>query len=91
MHLRGIIQSAALEEAPGSGEAIDMVLRVQGVGPGQPRTIVVPYALLLQDEGLDPDSILGHGFEADVDEAGPKRWVVSRITFASRRVLREDL
>lgn len=84
MHLRGIVQSAALAETASGSEAIELVLKVQGVGPGQPRTLVVPYAMLLADESLDPDAIAGRGFEADVDQDEGKRWVVSRIAFASR-------
>lgn len=87
MHLRGIVQNATLEETPpGSGE-IEMIVRVQGVGAGQPRKLVIPYSLLLEDENLDPDLIAGRGFEADV-EAADQRWIVTRIAFASR-VLRQ--
>lgn len=88
MFIRGIIQTAALAEDPPGSDVIEMVLRVQGVGPGQPRAIVVPLELLVADPTLDPDSVAGHGFEAEVVEAGPKRWVVGSITFAGRRVLR---
>jgi hypothetical protein len=83
MHLRGIVQTAVLEETdPGSG-TIEMILRVQGVGPGQPRKLVIPYALLLEDESLDPDLISGRRFEAEVEPDEP-RWVVTQIAFASR-------
>jgi len=37
---------------PGS-ETIELVLRVQGVGPGQPRKVVIPYAMLLGDDEGD--------------------------------------
>lgn len=87
MHLRGIVQTAALEETPPGSGTIEMILRVQGVGPGQPRKLIIPYALLLQDESLDPDLISGRGFEADVDPV-EHRWIVTRIAFASR-VLRQ--
>ena len=90
MHMHGIVMSATLEEGPAGGEVIDMVLRVQGVGAGQPRRIVIPYALLLKDEGLDPDAIRGHAFQAEVEEAEGKRWIVSEITFAGSRVLRDE-
>lgn len=89
MHLRGIVQSATLEENPPGSETIEMVLRVQGVGAGQPRRLIVPYAMLLQDESLDPDAIRGRGFEADVEPDGPGRWAVARIAFAAR-VLRPE-
>ncbi|AGA26113.1 hypothetical protein [Singulisphaera acidiphila] len=87
MHLRGIVQTAALEETPPGSGTIEMILRVQGVGPGQPRKLIIPYSLLLQDESLDPDLISGRGFEADVEPA-EQRWIVARIAFASR-VLRQ--
>ncbi|HMB08018.1 MAG TPA: hypothetical protein VKP69_30355 [Isosphaeraceae bacterium] len=84
MHLRGIIQTATLEENPPGGEVIEMVLRVQGVGAGQPRRLIIPYTLLLQDESLEPEAIAGRGFEADVEQDDVARWVVVRIAFASR-------
>ncbi|WP_406696572.1 hypothetical protein V5E97_36870 [Singulisphaera sp. Ch08] len=87
MHLRGIVQTAALEENPPGSGTIEMILRVQGVGAGQPRKLIIPYSLLLQDETLDPDLISGRGFEADVDPV-EQRWVVSQIAFASR-ILRQ--
>jgi hypothetical protein len=90
MILRGIVQSATLEENPPGSETIEMVLQVQGVGPGQPRRIVVPFSLLLADPGLEPETVAGHGFEAEVENAGGSRWVVRQIGFAARRVLRDE-
>ena len=90
MHLRGIVQTAALEERAAGSDEVDLVLKVQGVGPGQPRKIVVPFELLLQDEGLEPEAVEGHGFEAEVEEESPKRWVVRVVSFANRRVLRAE-
>jgi hypothetical protein len=87
MRIRGIVRTATLEEDTAGSDRIEMVLRVQGVGPNQPRTIIVPYELLLADPDLDPDAIHGNGFEAEVDEAGPGRWVVSEIAFATGDVL----
>lgn len=84
MHLRGIIQSAVLEETPPDSGNIEMVVRVQGVGPGQPRRIVVPYVLLLQDDGLEPEAVTGRAFEADVEQDEQGRWTVGKIAFASR-------
>ncbi len=91
MQIRGIIQSAALEENPPGSDTIELVVWVQGVGRGQPRRLIVPYTLLLDDPTLDPDSIVGHGFEAEAepDPTDPRRWLIARITFASSRVLRE--
>jgi hypothetical protein len=88
MHLRGIVQSAQLEENPAGSETIELVLRVQGVGAGQPRKIVIPFELLLQDPTLDPETVQGHGFEADVEEGPGNRWVVAQVSFAQGRVLR---
>ena len=89
MRIRGIVRIASLEENPPSSGRIEMSLRVQGVRPDQPRLLVIPYEILLQDESLDPDLVQGKGFEAEVamDESG--RWVVSEIAFALGRVLRK--
>jgi hypothetical protein len=84
MYLHGIIQSATLTEVPPDSGNIEIVLRVQGVGPAQPRRLVIPYRLLLQDDSLDPDTIQGRAFDADVEREQGDRWVVSRIDFASR-------
>jgi len=89
MLIHGIIQSAHLQENPPGTDSIEMVIKVQGVGPGQPRTLVVPFTLLVEDESLNPESVGGRAFEADVDEQTPGRWVVERIAVAQKRVLRE--
>lgn len=88
MHLHGMIQSARLEENPPGSDAIEMILKVQGVGPSQPRTLVIPFELLVQDESLDPDAIARRAFDAEVEQDADGRWVVNSIAFASR-VLRE--
>lgn len=88
--MRGIVQSAELTEAPGGGEAVEMALVVQGVRPGQPRRLVVPFELLLADESLEPASIKGHGFAAEVEEEAPGRWVVREIALGPGRVLRPE-
>ncbi len=87
MHMHGIVQTAILEENPPGSESIEMVLVVQGVGRDQPRKIIIPFDLLLRDESLDVDRIQGHAFQAEVDEDGPKRWVVREIAFAGHRIL----
>lgn len=84
MHLHGIIRTATLEETPPDSGNLEIILKVQGVGAGQPRTILIPYAMLIQDESLDPDVLQGRAFEAEVDQDTGSRWVVSRISFASR-------
>jgi hypothetical protein len=88
MHLRGIVQTARLEENPPGSDRIEMIVKVQGVGPTQPRKVVIPFELLLQEEGLEPDTVAGRGFDAEVEQADDRRWMVTRIAFASR-VLRE--
>jgi hypothetical protein len=88
MLIHGIIQSAHLEENPPGSDSIDMVIKVQGVGPGQPRTLVVPFILLVENDALNPDTVGGRAFEADVDEQ-LGRWVVARIALAQNRILRE--
>jgi hypothetical protein len=51
--------------------------------------LVIPYDYLILDESLDPDLVQGRGFEAEVSEDESGRWVVSQISFALGRVLRE--
>jgi hypothetical protein len=86
MTLHGFIMSAELaEDPPGK---IELTLRIQGVGPGQPRRIVVPYEVLLADPSIDADDGVGRGFEADVEQAGASRWEVSRLSLAGK-VLRD--
>src|SRR5262249_6329942 len=88
MRIRGIVRAAMLEENPPGSDRIELILHVQGVGPGQPRTLVVPYELLLADPELDPDIVQGKRFEAEADEADPGRWVVDAIAFATGHFLR---
>jgi hypothetical protein len=88
MRIRGIVRTATLEENPPGSDQIEMLLRVQGVGAGQPRLLIVPYNLLLADQDLDPEQIQGKGFQAEVVAEAPGRWIVSEIAFASGRILR---
>jgi len=90
MQIRGIVQTAALEENPPGSDRIEMILWGQGVGPNKPRQIVVPYELLVQDPSLDPDLIRGHGFQAEVFQAEDGRWMVQEIGFAAGNVLRGE-
>jgi hypothetical protein len=89
MQIRGIVRTATLAENPPGTDEIEMTLRVQGVGAGQPRLLIVPYELLLQNPSLDPEVVMGKGFQAEVVELEPGRWVVVDISLASGRVLRE--
>ncbi len=88
MQIRGIVRTATLEENPPDSDQIEMILRVQGVGAGQPRLLVVPYALLLANPELEPEQIQGKGFQAEVADEGSGRWIVREIAFASGRILR---
>ena len=54
MQMHGIVMSATLDENPPESGIVEMTIRVQGVGAGQPRRIVLPFAILIQDESLDP-------------------------------------
>ena len=49
MQIRGIVQTAVLEENPVGSDRIEMILWAQGVGPDKPTRIVVPFELLFQD------------------------------------------
>jgi hypothetical protein len=89
MQLRGIVRAATLDENPPGTDRIEMVLRVQGVGPGQPRMLVVPYELLLADPSLDPDQVVGKGFQAEAAEDAGGRWIVTAIAVAASRILRD--
>jgi hypothetical protein len=89
MRIKGIVRTGTLEENPPGSDRIEMALKVQGVGPGQPRTLVVPHDLLLGDLSLDPDQIGGKGFEAEAENTDG-RWVVSWIALATGRVLRRE-
>ena len=88
MRIRGIIRVAALQENPPGTDQIEMLIRVQGVRPEQPRLLVVPYEMLLGDEMLEPEQVQGKGFEAEVNEDPDGRWLVAEIAFATGRVLR---
>jgi hypothetical protein len=83
MHLRGVIRTAELRES-GIGDEIEMVVRVQGVAADQPRLLVLPFSLLLEEPSLEPETVRGRGFEATVEELAPGRWVVTRISVAGR-------
>jgi hypothetical protein len=88
MRIRGIVRVATLDENPPGSDRIEMLIKVQGVRPDQPRLLVIPYDLLLRDTALEPEHVQGKGFEADVNEDPSGRWVVAEIAFATGRVLR---
>jgi hypothetical protein len=84
MQIRGMVRSADLQEHPPGSERIELVLSVQGVSPGQPRKLVVPYEFLLRETLLAPEDVQGRGFAAIVREDESGRWVVEELTMASR-------
>jgi hypothetical protein len=88
MQIRGIVQSAMLVENPPGSDRIEMVIWALGVGPDKPRSIVVPYELLLQAPSLDPDGVQGHAFQALIEQREDGRWFALEIGFAAGRVLR---
>ncbi|GAC1464759.1 MAG: hypothetical protein NVSMB9_03780 [Isosphaeraceae bacterium] len=90
MHLHGLVRTAELQESPAGSDQIELVLRVQGVGPSQPRLIVIPFSLLIEDPTLEPEGVTGRGFDADVHEEEGPRWVVDRITFAAKVLRASD-
>jgi hypothetical protein len=87
MLIRGIIQSAEYSEDPPDSGQIEMLIRVQGVGRDQPRRLVIPLALLLENQSLEPDSVRGRSFEADVEQDKNRKWVVTRLGIADKDVL----
>ncbi len=89
MVLHGFIMSAELAENPPGSDEVELWLRLQGVGPGQPRKIVVPFSYLLTDDAIDTDDVAGRGFEAEVEQVAPNRWEVSRLVLAGK-VLRQS-
>ena len=88
MKLRGVVRTAEFQENPPGSDRVELVLRVQGVGPAQPRTLVIPFERLLEDESLDPEAVTGRGFEAEVAADDDGRWLVVEVAFAAR-VLRK--
>lgn len=90
MQMHGIVMTADLVEAPNDPDSVEIQLMVQGVKPGQPRRFIIPMSVLIEQPDIEAETIRGHGFEAEVVEESPKRWVAESISFAARRVLRPD-
>jgi hypothetical protein len=82
--LHGVIRTGELKENPPESGQIELVVRVQGVGPSQPRLLVIPFSLLLEEASLDPENVAGRGFEAEVEADEDGRWVVRRIALAAK-------
>jgi hypothetical protein len=90
MRIRGIVQDAWIDENPPRSQTIEMLLRVRDVGPDGPDLLVVPSELLFADPGLEPRSIAGQGFEAEVETSADGRWLVRFVQFGEAQV-RGDL
>lgn len=89
MTLKGMVRDSELRERPVGSDFVELAIKVQGVGPDQPRTLIVPFEMLLENPELGPDEVKGRSFaaEAELDEEG--RWVVTALTLAGRK-LREE-
>lgn len=87
MTIRGIVQFAELCEQPAGSGRIEMILQAQGVGRDQPRRLIVPFEMLLADPSLEPESMVGKGFEAEITQDPGQRWVVGRLGLAARDLL----
>jgi hypothetical protein len=90
MRIRGIVMKAELFENPPGSDRIELLIWAQGVGPDKPRSIVVPFELLVRDPSLDPEQSRGHGFQAEIHLDDEGRWVVDEINFATGNVLRPE-
>lgn len=87
--LRGIVRTAELIEEPAGSDRFMLLIEAQGVGPGQPRKLTIPHELLMTETWIDPDQVIGHGFEATVEQQSDGRWFVVSLSIAARRVLRD--
>ena len=90
MQIRGVVRTAELQEHPPGSDRIEMALSVQGVGPSQPRKLVVPYEFLVREQGLEPENVVGRGFLAEVGQDEEGRWVIREWSLAPRTVLRHE-
>ena len=86
MKIRGIVRSATLRES--ADGQLELLLELQGVGPAQPRWVVVPHELLVREHELDPDDVAGRGLEAEIEPADDGRWLVQSLSLGPGRVLR---
>ncbi|MGE3820081.1 MAG: hypothetical protein AB7I30_11705 [Isosphaeraceae bacterium] len=89
MVLKGFIREALLQEHPEGSESVEMILKVQGVGPNQPRVVIVPFPLLLDQPELEPETVKGRSFAAEVEPDDEGRWIVQALNLAGR-ALRDE-
>jgi hypothetical protein len=91
MILRGIVRDAELVENPPGSDTIEMIVRAQGVGPSQPRKFILPFSLLLEDPTLEPESIRGRAFQAELEPGeGDDAPRAASFSIAEQRILRPE-
>lgn len=86
MILRGIIRAGSLVET--AEGRLELILELQGVGPAQPRRVVVPHEVLVSESWLDPDDVAGRGLDAEIELADDGRWRATALHLGPGRVLR---
>lgn len=89
MTIRGFIRSAELLQDPGSEERVHLAAAVQGVAPGQPRKILIPFEILIAHDEIDPDTIAGRAFRAEIASVENGLGIVAAIEVGPGRILRE--
>lgn len=88
MTIKGFIQSADLLQDPASDDRVMMLARVQGVGPGQPRKIIIPFEILVAQDNLEPETMAGRAFQGSYDEVVEGTALITFIEVGPGRVLR---
>ena len=88
MTLKGFIQSAELVEDTSGPDRVMMIARVQGVGPGQPRKILIPFEILIIQDELDVEQMAGRAFRAECSGVENAFGLVIAIEVGPARVLR---
>ena len=88
MTIKGFIQSAELVQDPADEDRVMMVARVQGVGAGQPRKILIPFEILVAQDDLEPETMAGRAFNAVYEQIDQAAAIVTAIEVRPGRVLR---
>jgi hypothetical protein len=88
MTLKGFIQSAELVEDTSGADRVMMIVRVQGVGPGQPRKILIPFEILIVQDDLEAETMGGRAFRAECSGVENAMGMVTAIEVGPSRVLR---
>jgi len=90
MTIRGFIRSAELLQDPASEDRVNLLAAVQGVGPGQPRKILIPFEILVAQDDLDPDQLAGRAFRAEILCVENGTGIIAAIEVGPGRILRES-